>query len=217
MKPLIVVNFKAYSEGLGEKGLELISFLSKYDNVVMSVPAPLISIAEGYSIKNNACTVKVNVFAQHVDPVEPGAHTGSVTVEEIKMAGAKGSLVNHSEKRIPFEDIEKAVKKLKENNLTSIVCCQNLDEAVRIKKYNPDYIAFEPPELIGGDISVTTLPEIIKKIVDAVKPVKVLVGAGVKKRSDIKKSVELGAVGVLIASGVVKAENKEKIRELVNW
>lgn len=217
MKPLIVVNFKAYEEGLGSEGLELVRLLSQYENIIMSLPAPMISIAAGYDIKDNACTRVAEIFSQHVDPVEGGAHTGSVTADEIKQAGATGSLINHSERRIPISDIKKILELLKEEDLKSIVCCQDKTEALKIKQFNPDYIAYEPPELIGGDVSVSkSKPEVIKEIVQACTPIPVLVGAGVKTREDIDKSVELGAKGVLIASGIIKAKDKKKvIKELI--
>jgi triosephosphate isomerase len=77
-------------------------------------------------------------------------------------------------------------------------------------------IAIEPPELIGGDISVTTAdPGIVSNTVKAVqsinKTVKILCGAGVKNGKDVAKAIELGADGVLLASGVVKAKNKEEV------
>ncbi|PIU89479.1 triose-phosphate isomerase [archaeon CG06_land_8_20_14_3_00_37_11] len=217
MKPIIIVNFKAYREGLGSQGLELAQLLSKYENVIMSVPAPLIGIIAGLSMHNMACDRKAGVFAQHVDAVTDGAHTGSITAAEVKEAGATGSLVNHSERRIPFNDIKKIISVLRTEKLTSILCCQNLKEAVKFKKLKPDYLAYEPEELIGGDVSVSdTKPGIIKDIVEAVKPVKILVGAGIKTRKDIQKSIKLGAYGVLIASGVIKAEDKKKIiKELI--
>ena len=208
MKPLVVVNFKAYKEGLGKRGELLIDLLDDFPNVILCLPAPLIGEYDD----------DVNVFAQHVDPVDSGAYTGSVTAREIKMVGANGSLINHSEKRMPFEDIKEVVKLLKKNGLKSIVACQNITEAKQIKTLKPDYIAYEPPELIGGTISVSNAkPEIIKELVKAVKPIKVLVGAGVKTREDVIKCLELGAKGVLIASGILKASNKKiKIKELIN-
>ncbi len=208
MKPLIVINFKNYEQGYGIKGYKIGEIVETYDNIIVCVPDSMISVMEGPV-----------VYAQHVDPVSPGAHTGSTTAEEIKEVGAEGSLVNHSEKRIPFKDIKTVVEKLKKHNLKSIVCCQDKDEASRIKRLEPDYIAYEPPKLIGGKISVSEAkPEMIKEIVNIVKPVKLLVGAGVKTRKDVKKSMELGAVGVLIASGVLKSDNpKEKIKELAEW
>ncbi len=218
MKPLIVVNFKAYKEGLSNEGIKLIELLSDYSNVIMSVPAPLIGLAAGLDVKNNTCVRRAKIYAQHIDPISEGAHTGSITAKEIRIAGASGSLINHSEKRVPMSEIKQSIEMLKQEKLESIVCCQNKDEALKIKELKPDYIAYEPPELIGGDVSVTTRPEAIKSIVEAVKPLHLLVGAGVKTRSDILTSIKLGAKGVLIASGIIKAKDKEaKVKELVEY
>ncbi|PNX52570.1 MAG: triose-phosphate isomerase, partial [Thermoplasmata archaeon M9B2D] len=47
--------------------------------------------------------------------------------------------------------------------------------------------------------------------------VKILCGAGVKNGKDVAKAIELGADGVLLASGVVKAKDKEAVlRDLVS-
>src|SRR2546426_9139088 len=70
-------------------------------------------------------------------------------------------------------------------------------------------------------VSVTTAkPEVITKAVDRIRAgnprVSVLCGAGVKARKDVAKALELGTVGVLLSSGVVKAKDPEKaLRDLV--
>jgi Triosephosphate isomerase len=50
--------------------------------------------------------------------------------------------------------------------------------------------------------------------VEAVKKinpnVKVLCGAGISKGEDLKAAIELGAEGVLLASGIVKADDPKK-------
>ena len=73
-------------------------------------------------------------------------------------------------------------------------------------------MAVEPPELIGGNVSVSKAkPEIIEKSVEKVKEitgdVKVLCGAGIKNREDVAKAIELGSDGILLASGIVKAKD----------
>ncbi|MCL4406555.1 triose-phosphate isomerase [Candidatus Parvarchaeota archaeon] len=77
----------------------------------------------------------------------------------------------------------------------------------------PTAIAYEPPELIGGDISVSSSkPEIVKEFCDIVKSGSAslpLIGAGIKTPEDVKKSVELGAEGILVASGVMKSKDFE--------
>jgi len=211
--PLLIVNLKEYDEVLGEnpiKFAEIADKLSKKHNIniLIAPPDPMID-----NISKIALTV-----SQHIEPFEPGAHTGALLAKEVKELGAIGSLINHSEKRIPVEDIKKCVDLCKEYDLISIVCAQNNKEAGELAKFNPDFIAVEPPELIGGEVSVSTAePEIIKNSVDAVKAVSsrtyVLCGAGVKTREDVKKAIELGAKGVLVASGVVKSGNVENAME----
>ena len=62
-------------------------------------------------------------------------------------------------------DIKKAVDACKLAGLVSLVCADSLEKAQQIAEFAPDCIAYEPPELIGGDVSVTTRPNVIKKIV----------------------------------------------------
>lgn len=207
---MIVINLKTYAEGTGSKAVSLA-------HAAEQISKKIILAVQDVDIFRIAKKTRLKIYAQHVDAEDPGAHTGRTLIESVLAAGGRGSLLNHSENRIPFEQIQKTVEKAKRLKFPLIVCVQDLEEAKKVAQINPDYIAYEPPELIGGDISVSTAkPEIIKDIVEAAKPVPVLVGAGVKNSSDVKKSIQLGAKGVLLASGVVKAENKkEVIKDLV--
>ena len=136
--------------------------------------------------------------------------------------GGIGSLINHSEKRIPHEDIKRCVEICKKYDLISVVCARDNEEVMQLAKFKPNFIAIEPPELIGGDISVSTArPDIIKKSVEEIKEIysdiEVLCGAGVKTRMDVKRAIQFGAKGVLVASGVVKSPDIEKaIEELLS-
>lgn len=200
---MIVINLKTYEEGTCEKAVELAK-------IAENVSKKVILAVQDIDIFRVAKATSLKVYAQHVDAEDFGAHTGKTLIESVRSAGGKGSLLNHSENRIPFEQIKKTFEKAKKLKFPMIVCVQDLEEAKKIAELKPDYIAYEPPELIGGNISVSTAkPEIIKDIVEAVKPINVLVGAGVKNGFDVKKSIELGAIGVLVASGVVKAEDKK--------
>lgn len=213
--PAVVINFKAYPQVVGEKGLELAKlceFIAKKNNVEIVVVPQMVDL--GLIAKS----VDIPVFSQHVDPVEVGSKTGHVTPESVKGAGAKGTLINHSEKRMKIADIDAAVKKCREIGLETIVCSNNLEVSKACSLTNPDFVAVEPPELIGGDVSVTAAnPEIVKNTVNEIKKispdVKVLCGAGVKNGDDVKKALELGAEGVLLASGIVKAKNQKDILE----
>jgi len=161
-------------------------------------------------------TVKIPVFAQHIDAVGTGAYTGYTSPEAVAGVNAAGTLINHSEHRLKLADIDELVQNCKMNNLITIVCTNNLQVSCACAPLIPDFIAIEPPELIGGDISVTTAdPEIVKKTVEEIKKiepqVKVLTGAGVKTGEDVSKALELGTDGVLLASGVIKANDPKKV------
>ncbi len=208
---MIVLNFKGYSQALGQKAIELAKTASEVSD---EIGVRIIVSPQTADIAKTS--EEIETFAQHTDPVKPGSKTGSLLAEASKEAGAKGSLLNHSEKRIQKEDIKKSIEILKELNMISIVCTQTPEESEEYAKLNPDYIAVEPPELIGSGVSVSTSkPEIITNSVEKVRnansDVKVLCGAGISNGSDIKKALELGAEGVLLASAFVKAENPKKV------
>lgn len=205
---IFIVNFKAYV--WGKKAVELAKSLEEVSKgILVSVqPTDIIEISRNTSLK---------VLAQHVDPIKKGARTGWIIPESIKEAGAIGSLVNHSERPLGFQTIKKIVERLRELGMISVVCVPNLDLLKKVVEIEPDYIAYEPPELIGGDISVSVAkPEIIKKAVDICREIPLLVGAGIKKKRDVEIALKLGAEGILVASGIVKAKNpKEKLKELL--
>lgn len=215
MKNIMIINLKTYEEGTGGRGLELAEMA---DSLGSSVE--IILAVQPADIKPIADKIRIPVFSQHIDPVAYGKHTGWILPESVKQAGAKGSLLNHSERRIDLETLGKSIKRCKEVGLTTVACADTPETAKKIAELEPDYIAIEPPELIGGEISVSKAkPEVITESIEKVNSVKnipVLCGAGIKNREDVKKAVELGVGGILIASGVVKSENPERvIRDLL--
>jgi triosephosphate isomerase (TIM) len=211
-EPILVINLKTYPEGTGKNAYTLLKAAEAVtnNNVILAVQA--------IDIRTLAEHSKIPIFAQHIDPCEEANRTGSITPQAIKDAGAKGTLINHSEKRIPEEQIKKIVELCKKHDLKTIICAESPEEAEKLSKYNPDYIAIEPPELIGGNISVSEAkPEIITNTVDKIKNTKVLCGAGVKTENDSRIAVKLGSKGLLVASGIVKAKDQRKaILDLLN-
>ena len=211
--PVIVLNVKTYDEATADKALEIAVLMDKISNetgasMAISVQATDITIC--------AEKVSIPVWAEHIDPIKPGSHTGWTLPEAVKAAGAVGTLINHSEHRLILADVDTCITRAKELGLDHIVCSNNVATSKAIAAFSPNFVAVEPPELIGGDISVTTAdPGIVNKSVENVKKVddkvKVLCGAGVKNGKDVVKAIELGADGVLLASGVVKAADKEKV------
>lgn len=215
MLPLMIVNMKTYNYDLNE----ILKIANIAKKVMQETKTNIVLAPSHISLREVARIVPT--FAQSIDPIEPGAHTGHVLASEVKGAGALGTLINHSEHRISMEDIKKCVEICRKVDIISCVCAANDEEAQAIAKFEPDMIATEPPDLIGGDVSVVTRPEIVKNSVMRVRKIsqatRVLCGAGVKNGSDVKKARELGADGVLVASGVVKAKDIEKaMRDLTS-
>jgi triosephosphate isomerase len=138
--------------------------------------------------------------------------------ELLKKSKVSGSLINHSEHRISSDEISKLVLKLRELKMISVVCVKDVAEAKKYAKLNPDYIAIEPPELIGSGKAVSKeKPELITKSADVVNSAKnktkLLCGAGIVSGQDVTKALELGSKGILVASGIIKAKNWTKVIE----
>jgi triosephosphate isomerase len=210
--PLILINFKTYSEASGKKGLQLAKVaekLSKDTGVAIAIAPQLTDLAF------IAQQVETPVFSQHVDEVPPGSYTGHVTLEAVKDAGAVGTMVNHSERRVRADQIDAVVKKAKQLGLVTVVCTNTPEVTAAMAALGPDMVAIEPPELIGTGIPVSRAkPEVVTSSVDLVNRinpnVKVLCGAGITTGDDVAAALKLGTVGVLLASGVVKAKDWEK-------
>ena len=218
--PVIVVNFKAYAEvdGTGSMNIaKLCGSVSEETGVRIAV-CP-VTTELGYVARN----VNIPVFSQNADPHISGAFTGWVTPSMIKASGASGTLINHTEHKQPLELISETIKLCGTAGIISLVCADTAELASRIAALDPDIVAVEPPELIGGNVSVTDAdPEIVKNTVRSVKTVNertaVFCGAGVKTGKDVKNALDLGADGVLLASGVVKAKDpKAALLDLVKY
>jgi len=218
-EPIIAINFKTYAQATGERALKIAKAAEEVykETGVTIVVAP--QLADLYRI---AQEVEIPVFAQHIDPIKPGSHTGHVLPEAVKEAGAVGTLLNHSENRMILADLEAAIRRAEEVGLMTMVCSNNPAVSAAVAALTPNYVAVEPPELIGTGVPVSKAkPEVITNTVELVKKVnpgvKVLTGAGISTGEDVKKALELGTVGVLLASGVTKAKDPEKaIRDLVS-
>ena len=217
--PIIILNYKTYTESTGKNALQLSKYVQEAseETGINMVIAP--QAVDLYPIIKQ---VDIPVYSQHMDAITPGGHTGSTLPEAIKETGATGSLINHSEQRLTIADIETVVEKTKELELTSVLCTNNVQTSVAAATFNPDYIAIEPPELIGTGIPVSQAnPEIVENTVNQIhninKETKVLCGAGITTGEDMKAALELGTHGVLLASGIIKAKDqKQALLDLVS-
>jgi triosephosphate isomerase len=216
----LIINFKNYLEIAGEKSIELSKVSEQVSDdtgvdIIIAPPPP--------SLSQVCAAVKTPVIGQHVDFSKPGSTTGFLVPEIVKSYGAVGSLINHSEHRFDSTDpIKEVVSILKNLQMFSIVCVRTPEEAGTVANFNPDFIAIEPPELIGSGKAVSKEnPSIVTKSISAVeersKRSKVICGAGIVDKADVESALRLGAKGILVASGIIKAESwYDKIHELAS-
>ena len=209
---MFIINCKNYEEIAGEKIIKLAKIAEKISKkykikIAIAPPHHLIPLITKFGII---------VLAQHLDDKKVGSTTGFMIPEIIKKSKIDGSIINHSEHRISDSEIKNLVKRLKKLKLKTIVCVKNVSEAKKYAKINPTFIAIEPPELIGTGRAISTeKPQLITNSINAVQSAKnstkLLCGAGIVAAEDVSRAVELGSKGILVASGVIKAKNWERI------
>lgn len=215
--PVLIINMKAYPELLNGGAVNL---AKAADKVARELGASIIVAPPHVYLKQVVESVSIPVYAQSADPVEPGARTGFIPPEFVKDVGASGVIINHSEHRLLLNDIGMLVSRAKSLGLETVVCAPDAATSAAAAALNPTAVAMEPPELIGTGRSVSrTKPDVVVETVNAVKKVNpsvyVITGAGIEDYNDVAKALELGTVGVLVASAIVRAKDWEsKISEL---
>lgn len=217
-RPWLVINYKSYDSGLGGRGLEIARHAESIAKelgleVIVAAPYTMIPLLSG--------SLEISVFAQHVDPIRPGRGTGLVSARELASAGAKGSIVNHSERRLDLTGLHNAITYLHEEGLRALACADTPRAALAISYLEPDLIAVEPPELIATGIPVSRArPEVIAESARLLREVggfngPILAGAGINSGEDAKRAVQLGMDGVLVSSAVMTSPSPAtKLREL---
>jgi triosephosphate isomerase (TIM) len=220
--PILILNFKNYLELAGRASIELAKAAQQVSKsldgrikIIACPPQPALSL-----VKEN---VDIPVFSQHVDDAKEGSTTGYFIPEIAKSFGAQGSLINHSEHRIERpETIQNLVNNLRKLQMVSVVCARSAAEVADIARFKPDYIAIEPPELIGSGKAVSKEnPAIVTDSIESAakvsQEVRVICGAGITDAADVRSALKLGAKGILVASGVIKATSwVDKITELAS-
>jgi triosephosphate isomerase len=207
--PVIIVNFKAYSEATGKHAVEL---AKKAEKASKETGVNVVVAPQFCDIYRVAEAIDIPVFAQHIDPIPPGAFTGHALADSVKEAGICGTLINHSERQLKLADIDAIVKLTREKNLISCVCTSNPAVSAAVAYLHPDIISIEPPELIGTGVAVSKAqPEAVTNTIRLVRRVNdhavILCGAGITHGEDVSTALRLGSQGVLVASGIVKAKD----------
>jgi triosephosphate isomerase len=210
--PLVVVNFKTYTSALASAADRLGKQMAD-----VKTNARMVAVTSAFDLSSVSSIDGLEVWSQHLDPVGQGSHTGWLEPETAIARGATGTIINHAEHKVSLDHVRDLMAMLPEG-FPVCACAADVTEARALAKLGPTFIAVEPPELIGGDISVTTAdPTIVSDTVAAVKEVnpnvRVLCGAGVKNGQDVATAIALGAEGVLLASGVTKANEPQAVLE----
>jgi triosephosphate isomerase len=232
---VIVINFKNYK--IGKEVVKLAktvqNYFGKSDEVILAVP--------GTDLSRVGDAVELDLFAQHVDSVLEPRSTGGIGVDQVKAVGALGTLVNHSERRLAWKEVNKVLAQCQEQGFRSIVCVKTYREAKWVlgQSVKPWAIAYEDTKLIGTSKSITKYRQKeLKSFVELVKGVEGTVsktlgrlnpwkgadeagavlafcGAGIHSARDVKIAREIGCDGVLISSAIAKAKKPDKLlREL---
>lgn len=216
--PVLIINLKNYREILGDGALRLVEAAERASDstgaqIIVAPPVPML-----YAVASKA---RIPVFSQRVDNKDEGKSTGSVIPEELKESRCAGSILNHSESRVPIEIIALLIPRMKKLGLSTCLCAESAAEVSKMASLSPEYLAIEPPELIGTGVAVSKArPEVVSGSVLAARETgyrgRVLCGAGIVSGEDASAAVRLGAEGILVASSVVKAKDdwEGKIREL---
>jgi triosephosphate isomerase len=200
----VLVNLKAYP-------CEPVDVASGAATVSDSSDATVAIAPQAAHIERVADT-GVETWAQHVSPNASGSHTGSTLAEAASEAGATGTLLNHSERRLKLADIDSSLDAAERVGFDTVVCANNPEQIAAVAALGPDAVAVEPPELIGTGTPVSKAdPDIVRDAVEAARAVDesvdVYCGAGISTGEDVVAAEELGADGVLLASGVAKADD----------
>jgi len=206
---MIVINFKTYK--LGKGAVKLAKVVEKY------LPKAVVAVSP-FDIKDVVENSRLKVYVEHMDYFEKGRATGFIIPEDVKDAGAKGSLLNHSEHRITEHTIERTMKRAKKVGLKIILCVDSIKQAKRLKGLKPYAMAFEDAELVGSGKSIIKYRQKeVKKFVKVLEGSRIvpLCGAGIHSKEDVVAAKELGCKGVLIASAIAHSKKPRKfLRDL---
>jgi len=207
--PVIILNLKTYLESTGNQAVKL---AEQCEETAEKTGVEVAVAPQFTDIATVAKAVSIPVLAQHIDPYEAGKYTGHTLAEAVRSTGAVGTLLNHSERKLPLEMLDACIKKAEKADLLTVTCADTPETCKTVATLKPSLIAIEPPELIGSGIPVSKAkPEIVTEAVKTVneidREIPVLCGAGITSGSDVEAALRLGTKGILLASGVVKSKN----------
>jgi len=203
---MLIINFKTYAQSSGPNAVKIARSLAKAAQEFPKVESGF--APPSFDLAQIAKAASVPVWAQHTDPAGEGQFTGYLSPSNAKAAGATGTFLNHSEHPLEPEVIQKTLETVRKAGLKVLIFASSPEIVAELTSLKPNYIAYEPPELIGGSVSVTSAkPEVIKEAVASSGEIPLLIGAGVHGKVDIQTGVSLGAAGAVVSSAVITADD----------
>ncbi|MGI5867931.1 MAG: triose-phosphate isomerase [Kiritimatiellia bacterium] len=161
---------------------------------------------------------RVHVYGQHADCLPPGRGMGSILPEALKAAGAVGVMLNHAERKLSLDVIEKTIRRADEAGLATIVCADTITEMEAVARLAPNLIVAEPTDLIGTG-RTSSMDYVLESIarVKAINPaIMVLQGAGISNGEDVYNVIRAGAEATGSTSGILKAPDPAAMaREMI--
>jgi len=203
---MILLNFKTYKSASGKKALKLVKLAEK---VEQKTGVKIFPAVQTFDLDASVKQTNLDIWIQHVDPIQPNRNTGFNSAYTAKLCGAYGCLINHSEKPISFKKIQKTINICRYYELKTLVFCSSPDMIRRVGQLKPNYVCLEDPSRVAsGQAEFKSQKKRIKKALKLSKQAFIL-GAGISSQTDVQNALNLGAHGVALASAFVKSENPE--------
>jgi len=203
---MIFLSLKTYKQATGDNA---VSLCQKIKQVIEQTKVSIIPIVQPFDVHRIKQQTDIEVWVQHLDPIDPDRHFGWLSPYSAKQAGASGCIINHAEHEIDFDTIRKTVAKCKQYDLKTLVITDSFKLAQKVDVLKPDFLAFERPDLIGGKLAmIDAETKAIKKVI-AMASIPVIIGAGINTQEHVKKTVSVGGAGVILASAVIKAKDQQ--------
>lgn len=205
-KPFLMVNTKSYYYSYGEGLTELAQYADKLaakHGVTIIFTCQYTELA-----RLSEMTENLVVAAQYMDHIPEGPGMGHVLPEALYAAGARAVVLNHAERPLLSSDLSSTIDRARALGMKSIVAADSVTDARAFATMKPDLILTEPTELIGTGVTSDDdyIIDTIKAIKEVDEEIFVMQGAGISTADDVYHSLELGADGNGVTSGIVANE-----------
>lgn len=155
-------------------------------------------------------TRHIKIFAQHMDSLHPGRGMGCILPEALKAAGAHGTFLNHAEKKLSLPEIVAAIGRARDVGLRSLVCVDNVAQALCVAEFRPDILLLESEQQIGrADVSAdATSICLAREQLSHIEPAtSIMFSSGIHTEADVAAVIRAGADGTGCTSAIMCAED----------